>query len=147
MREIRAERLLKTPMTTLETTTEQNATAAAQSATGASKKAAAKKKAGLKKTAPKGKTKAIPEAPKPTRLSKACRDEKTAVLRPGSKGAKVLELIGRPKGAGLHELVKATGWQSHSIRGFISGTLGTKMGLKVSSAKREDGERTYSMVQ
>ena len=38
----------------------------------------------------------------------------------------------------------ATGWQAHSVRGFLSGTLGKKMGLKLDSAKR-DGERVYSI--
>jgi hypothetical protein len=41
--------------------------------------------------------------------------------------------------------MKATGWQPHSVRGFLSGTVGKKMGLAVSSAKGEDGERAYSV--
>jgi hypothetical protein len=41
--------------------------------------------------------------------------------------------------------MKATGWQTHSVRGFISGTLGKKMGLTVYSAKGEDGERRYTL--
>jgi len=41
--------------------------------------------------------------------------------------------------------MKATGWQKHSVRGFISGTLGKKMGLTVDSVRREDGERVYSI--
>lgn len=41
--------------------------------------------------------------------------------------------------------VKATEWQAHSVRGFISGTLGKKMGLVVTSAKTEAGERVYSI--
>ena len=36
-------------------------------------------------------------------------------------------------------------WQAHSVRGFISGTLGKKLGLSVNSAKREDGERFYTL--
>jgi Protein of unknown function (DUF3489) len=43
------------------------------------------------------------------------------------------------------ELMAATEWQPHSIRGFISGTLGKKMLLAVDSAKSENGERTYSL--
>jgi hypothetical protein len=43
--------------------------------------------------------------------------------------------------------MKATDWQAHSVRGFISGTLGKKMGLKVESTKREDGERVYSLAK
>jgi Protein of unknown function (DUF3489) len=41
--------------------------------------------------------------------------------------------------------MKVTGWQSHSVRGFLSGTIGKKMGLSVTSTKGEDSERTYSI--
>jgi hypothetical protein len=41
--------------------------------------------------------------------------------------------------------MKATGWQAHSVRGFLSGALGKKMGLMVTSTKAEDGERRYSV--
>ena len=64
-----------------------------------------------------------------------------------SKKAIVLELLRRPKGATLAELMEATGWQAHSVRGFISGTLGKKMDLPVASAKREDGTRVYSLAK
>jgi len=50
-----------------------------------------------------------------------------------------------PDGATLKELMKATSWQAHSVRGFLSGTVGKKMGLVVSSTKGDDGERTYSI--
>ena len=55
----------------------------------------------------------------------------------------MLDLLKRPDGATLKELMKATGWQAHSVRGFLSGAVGKKMGLTVVSAKGEDGERTY----
>ena len=45
------------------------------------------------------------------------------------------------------EIVEATSWQAHSVRGFISGTLGKKMGLAVKSEKREDGTRVYSVAK
>jgi hypothetical protein len=64
--------------------------------------------------------------------------------RPGSKTAKILALLRRPGGVGLKALLKATGWQPHSIRGFLSGTVAGKMGLKVSSIKTESGERRYA---
>jgi hypothetical protein len=67
--------------------------------------------------------------------------------REGSKSAAVLALIQRAKGATLAEIMEATSWQAHSVRGFISGTLGKKMGLKVESAKREDGTRFYSIAE
>lgn len=70
-----------------------------------------------------------------------------AGARQGSKTAKVLDLLKRPDGASLKDIMKATGWQPHSVRGFISGTLGKKMGLTVASTKREDGERVYSLAK
>jgi len=39
------------------------------------------------------------------------------------------------------------GWQKHSVRGFLSGTLNKKMGLKLSSSKNEDGERLYRVPE
>ncbi len=85
---------------------------------------------------------------KVTRSKKATR--KTAPVakdgaRPGGKTGNILNLLKRPGGASLMEIMKATGWQAHSVRGFISGTLGKKMSLTVVSAKTGDGERTYSI--
>src|ERR1700733_14274871 len=65
--------------------------------------------------------------------------------REGSKTATVLELLKRAGGVTAKELLKVTGWQPHSLRGFLSGTVGKKMGLTVTSAKGEDGERNYSV--
>ena len=97
----------------------------------AAAKAKSGKKASPAKKAPKGGKK--DEVAKP----QAARD--------GSKTAKILELLKRPGGVTAKELMKATGWLPHSVRGFLSGTLGKKMGLTVTSAKTEDGERAYSV--
>ena len=70
---------------------------------------------------------------------------KPTVARDGSKTAKILDLLKRPGGATSKELIKATGWLPHSVRGFLSGTVGKKMGLTVTSTKGEDGARTYSV--
>jgi hypothetical protein len=86
---------------------------------------------------------------KPARAAKRKRakgSEKPTVTRDGSKKAEVLGLLQRKGGATLAEIMKATGWQAHSVRGFISGALGKKMGLTVESAKRQDGERVYSIA-
>ena len=71
--------------------------------------------------------------------------KKTANPRQASKAALVLGLLKRSGGASLKELMKATGWQAHSVRGFLSGALGKKMGLTVTSTKAADGERRYSV--
>jgi len=87
--------------------------------------------------------KAAPKAKAPKKGPKAVR--KAGAARDGSKAAKILDLLKRPEGATLKGLMKATDWQAHSVRGFLSGTIGKKMGLKVASTKTEDGERTYSI--
>jgi Protein of unknown function (DUF3489) len=45
----------------------------------------------------------------------------------------------------MRKLLKSTGWQPHSVRGFLSGAIRKKMGMTVTSTKTEDGERTYSI--
>jgi len=72
---------------------------------------------------------------------KSRQDAKEA--RDGSKKAEVLNLMRRAKGATLQEIMKATGWQAHTVRGFVSGALIKKLGLKVESFRSEDKERTY----
>jgi uncharacterized protein DUF3489 len=77
---------------------------------------------------------------------RARKKEKTTSARDGSKKANVLALLRRGEGATLQDLMAATGWQAHSVRGFLSGALGKKMGLAVESAKRDDGARVYSIA-
>jgi hypothetical protein len=67
--------------------------------------------------------------------------------REGSKTATILALVRQTGGATLNEIMTATGWQAHSVRGFISGSLTKKMGLKVESIKRADGQRAYLLAQ
>ena len=64
-----------------------------------------------------------------------------------NKTAAVLELLRREGGATIDDIMSATGWQAHSVRGFISAVLGKRMGLTVESAKREDGKRVYSVAK
>jgi hypothetical protein len=74
------------------------------------------------------------------------RATKVPTPRRGSKTAKVLALLKRSGGASLQQLQKATGWQAHSVRGFLSGVLKKNMGLRIDSTKRDDGERTYHLA-
>jgi Protein of unknown function (DUF3489) len=128
-------------MTNEETTT--TATVAERGVHGAPKKPSSKKGATQKKGAPKGQN----TAKGGKKAANPARAKETAVPRAESKGAKILALIRRPKGATLSELAKLTGWQNHSIRGYLSGTVGKKMGLTVESTKRQDGERVYSITK
>jgi len=70
---------------------------------------------------------------------------KPTVARKGSKTATILDLLKRPSGATLKDVMKATGWLPHSVRGFLSGTVGKKMGLTLTSTKGDEGERIYSV--
>jgi hypothetical protein len=85
----------------------------------------------------KKKTTRAKKTPTPTTEAKGSRE--------GSKTETVLELLKREGGVTAKELMTATGWQPHSIRGFVSGTVGKKMGLTVESTRGTDGERTYSI--
>jgi hypothetical protein len=62
-----------------------------------------------------------------------------------SKASQVIGLLRRAKGATLAELMETTGWQAHSIRGFISAGLGKRLGFTVQSSRREDGARVYKI--
>jgi len=70
----------------------------------------------------------------------------TLKLRDGTKQAKMIELLKRTEGASLDELIKATGWQKHTIRGAMAGALKKKLGLNVVSEKTDGHERKYRIV-
>jgi len=91
---------------------------------------------------------AAPVAPKKAKATKAATaKDATPTARDGSKKAIVLGMLKRPDGATLADIMSATDWQAHSVRGFISGSLGKKMGLTVESFKRTDGVRAYKVAQ
>jgi len=112
-------------------TTNKTAAVAEQGAHVAPAKGGAKKAPRTKKNAPKGATRAKKAKPAP---------------RAESKGATILGLLRRPKGASLAELMKASGWQAHSVRGFIS-IAQKKHGVSIESTKTESGERLYRITK
>ncbi len=68
-------------------------------------------------------------------------------VRPGTKQALVIDLPTRKKGATIEEIVEATGWQQHSVRGAISGALKKKLGLTVTSERVGDRGRVYRIAE
>ena len=95
-----------------------------------------------------------PPAPTKTRSKKPRAKHKTAATKPKSekspevarrrtKQVLLIDLLKRKRGVTIDEIVAATGWQAHSVRGAISGTLKKKLGLAISSEKVGDRGRVY----
>ena len=142
----KAAQALTPPESTPEATVGAQVRQGAPKATRTPKKAT---KGGKRDTAREGakkgktaKTTAAKKAAPPSKGGKKAR-QGGQEAREGSKKAEVLELMRRAKGATLAEIMKATGWQAHTIRGFVSGTLIKKQGLKVESFRSDEKERTY----
>jgi Protein of unknown function (DUF3489) len=100
-----------------------------------------------------------PQEPKPVKPAKAAKPAKKANAAKKTAGkkasdkderrnkkAEVIAMMKRAKGATLAQIVEATGWQKHTIRGFVS-LLGSKAGEKIESSKSTTGDRTYRIVK
>jgi hypothetical protein len=76
----------------------------------------------------------------------SCRSvPSSAGPEPNNKKAQVIAMMLRPKGVSLGEIIRATGWQKHTVRGFVS-LLGSKAGQKIESSKNPAGERNYRIA-
>ena len=84
------------------------------------------------------KPKAQKPEPKPTTPERKTRE--------GTKQALVIEMLRRKEGATIAEIVEATGWASHTTRGFFAGALKKKLGLTIESGKDESRGRVYRVV-
>lgn len=66
-------------------------------------------------------------------------------IREGTKQAQLIDMLRRPEGATIAEIVEATAWQAHTVRGAMAGALKKKLGLEVTSEKDEARGRVYKL--
>ena len=81
--------------------------------------------------------------PDPASASDVADSPKPITIRAGTKQAQIIAMLQRPEGATIAEMVEATSWQSHTVRGSISGALKKKLGLPITAEKVEGRGTVY----
>lgn len=84
-------------------------------------------------------------AGKPRSKATSTRKAEPTKAKSETKRDQVLALLRQSGGVSIDVIVKATGWQEHSVRGFLAGTVRKKLGLNLESGKR-DGQRIYRVT-
>ena len=97
-------------------------------------------------TAPEGDADAPTEEPTPHTPTEMEAAPKVRTPREGTKQAALIVMLRAPEGATVEEIMAATGWQSHTVRGAMAGALKKKLGLEVTSEKVEDRGRVYRIA-
>ncbi len=108
----------------------------AQAATDAQAPAPAQQEAAASDTAPEAAPEPAQAAPGPEQPDTDAGTARTP--RAGTKQALMIDLLKRPEGATVEQIAEQTGWQHHTIRGAISGTLKKKLGLTIEATRTRE---------
>lgn len=85
--------------------------------------------------------------PKPVQMPDDTDTAKPFAIRAGTKQAQIIAMLQRPEGATVGEMVAATGWLAHTVRGCISGALKKKLGLPIAAEKVEGRGMVYRLPE
>ena len=77
----------------------------------------------------------------------AVTPRRRAGTRPDSKQARMIEMLKRPEGATIAQIMHETGWLAHTCRGAMAGALKKKLGLTITSEKTSGGSRVYRVAE
>src|ERR1700761_6290319 len=88
----------------------------------------------------------VPSAPRnPAARTRTPSDRDAQKSDPGSKQSRIIAMLQSPSGTTIAAMTKATGWQQHSVRGFLAGVVRKRLKLKLGS-KKVDGNRVYRIA-
>jgi hypothetical protein len=87
--------------------------------------------------------KSQPKATSAASTKRPTASQEAYPVKPPTKAENIIAMLKGKRGATLAEMMQATGWQEHSVRGFLAGALKKRHGLEVQSEKHGDGPRRY----
>ncbi len=99
-----------------------------------------------RRSAPTSKGKKHPRPSSLTGSPRISRPTRAAALGDASKADLVLKKLRQARGATVAQIMEATGWQAHSVRGFLSAVVRKKLGLDLTSEVGKDGVRRYRIA-
>lgn len=105
------------------------------------------KKVAKKVIKPKPKTNDEAKLSNPMQAGLAAVEAMPKPPKEGTKLAKLIELLKRPEGATIDQIIEMTSWQKHTARAAISHELGKKRGYQIVSEKPKDGARVYKITE